>query len=175
MAKKPQRGWTTTEVNYLLDNAGIKSVAEIADDLGRSENSVKQKARHLSHHGRKLSLRASGIRVCQSCGKPRSKFTRDGICAVCNLHRLIDGYEKRISETYKKLSAKDKATYARTENRLKSELPDRKPNKRSHRKKSDQDIVDDENFQIAYLTRIYNARKQRLGRMQKKLLNSQKK
>lgn len=55
-ARKP-RLWTTGEVSFLRRNAGILSVDEIGEKLGRSENAIRSKASELRRQGEPVSLR----------------------------------------------------------------------------------------------------------------------
>lgn len=191
MAKKPQRGWTTTEINYLLDNAGKSSVQEIATYLNRTEDSVRNYIKRLRKQGVKVSARRfkSKLHICPSCGFKRSQFQADGICKVCNYLAKADYYERMSAEILSKQSQDDRLHYDKAEvlrgARKKINVHHKKnPPKRARGKldmsyisqrDQEQIILEEEARQLVIAKREYQRKARRYERIVKKFGNSQKK
>ena len=191
MTKKQQRGWTTTEVNYLLNQAGKSSVQEIATHLNRTEDSVRNYIKRLRRQGIKVSARRfkSKLHICPSCGFERSQFQANGICKICNYLSKADDYERMSAEILSKQSPDDRLHYDKAEPlrgaRKKVSVHRKKnPPKRARGKldmsyisQRDQEqlILDEETRQLVIAKREYQRKTRRYERIVKKFGNSQKK
>lgn len=81
-----ERNWEPWETAWLVQNAHRVPLEEAAAKLGRSEQSVKAKAKRLRACGRDVGpLRRCGKVpvVCRSCGEPRYHVDRFGTCRAC--------------------------------------------------------------------------------------------
>ena len=105
MGGKP---WTLAEERQLAGLAGLVPVKSIASILGRSEDSVRTKAKELRGSGRLSStLRVerpveyvSDLRECPRCEKLRSKFDGSGVCRVCVERERFDKYRRDAEKAY---------------------------------------------------------------------------
>lgn len=179
-ACKP-RPWTTGEVSYLRRNAGILSVAEIGEKLGRSENAVRSKAAELRKQGEALSLRVfeSPLHWCLHCATWRKRiFHVDGKCNICRLKERLRKSEERCRKELDKLPLSVRIQYEGYEPYRRSIRGARpEPPKGSYSSRYEQGrqecrfYEDEEECEANYLIRRINANKSRLRRIKKRARN----
>lgn len=172
------RGWTDEETAYLLRQAGLMPVEDIADALGKSPESVRQKAKRLRKIDRAASLRLR--RICPSCGHERSLWALKGkgVCRVCEKSAQLHGIESRMADLLSSLPPEQRDRYAVTESIRESEpLPRPKPKRtagmspeRKAKAKRDHEKAI-EAWEIGCLQRRIKAAQKRKERMEKKCRN----
>lgn len=177
-----QEPWTTEDVRYLLENAGIVPKREICRHLKRSGESVKQKAKMLRARGYAIDLRhyEELTVICPSCGEARSKEGRwrygSGICDVCRMREQHAEALRRQSDAYAALTISQRLVYDRTQAQIgDSELPTRPPSPKVDglapnraRRLRELHAIDVERWQKKCLTMLTNAAKTRTKRMREK-------
>lgn len=179
-----RRAWTTDELSFLSENAGVLTKKEIAERLGRTPESVAQAAKRLNRQGAGVSLRKpySGS-LCPSCGCERLIWTQRGkaagMCRICEKKAQIATVKARMAKLAPRLSPEDRAAYARTEAQTQSSmLPKPKPKpkpKRSARKTPAKKAREErkrkaalEAWEVGCLHRELRAAQKRKERMEKK-------
>lgn len=120
--------WTTSEVAYLLANAGRKPMREICKHLRKSADSVRYMASRLRAEGTDISLRCyvPRVEICPACGCRRGTLGKTGICEVCERREQLATIHGRIAELMPMLPADELATYEETEAETSSRI-DPKP------------------------------------------------
>lgn len=177
-----QEHWTTGQVRYLLENAGVLSRREICRHLRKSGEAVKQKAKILRAKGYAIDLRHYEplTVICPSCGEARSKEGRwretTGICDVCRMRDQLRDAQYRQAKAYASLTAEQRQVYDRTQAQVgDSGLPPRPtaprtaglaPNKAQRLRELH--AIDVERWEKACLRRQINAAKTRTKRMREK-------
>lgn len=176
-APKP-RPWTTSEVAYLRRHAGISSVAEIGEKLGRSENAIRSKAAELRKQGEALSLRVfeSPLHWCLHCATWRKRiFHIDGKCNICRLKERLEKSEERCRKELDKLPLSARIQYEEYEpyrHSIRGTRPE--PPKGPYSSRYEQGrrecrfYEDEEEWEASYLIRRINANKSRLRRIKKR-------
>ena len=113
--------WTTEDIRYLLEHAGIDPVRAICKHLKRSRSSVVHMAHRLRSEGYDLNLRVYKplTVICPKCSQARAKdgkwADRTGFCEVC---RMRDSYQAALwtqSEAYADLTPEQRYEYDRTQ------------------------------------------------------------
>lgn len=120
--------WKTSEVAYLLDNAGRIPRREICKSLRRSTESVRYMAKRLRKDGIDISLRCytPRVEICPACGCSRSTLERSGVCEPCERREQLATVHGRIAELMPLLAPEDAAVYVDTEAETESRI-DPKP------------------------------------------------
>lgn len=171
--------WTTEEVRYLLEHAGVDSKRSICRHLRKSGESVKQMAKRLRADGYDLNLRVYRTLtvICPKCSQARSRLgkwqDRTGFCEVC---RLRASYEKALydqAEAYADLTQEQRYRYDREQARTgRSEVPPRPKMPQTFgmsapraRRAEELHAIEVERWEVKYLTRLLNAAKKRTQRM----------
>lgn len=112
IAKK--RPWTTSEIRYLLDGAGVLTVSELRKALGRSESAIRSKVFELRKNGIPISLRVFDWPLvwCLECSTWRTKLYKvDGKCRICRLKERVARGEERCKKALCRLSLETRAQY----------------------------------------------------------------
>ena len=180
---KPQRrNWTTSEVKRLEELAGRAPVAEICEELGRSEPSVRSKAADLRANGMRISLKhyESPLVWCPSCATWRTKvFKRTGECLVCRLEERVDRAKRRCDEALDGLSDEARAEFLSKQFIKGSSIPPRPALKHAESlsayeraKRDAEHAVLVERWEAARLRKMANAEKTRLSRIRRKARDS---
>lgn len=109
--------WRESELAYIREHAGRVPARDIRKALRVSRNQLKHAAARMRDAGEDVDLRCFSPRtvVCPSCGCARTLFGAEGICEPCRLARRLAETEAETAELLPLLSAKDRATYERTE------------------------------------------------------------
>lgn len=109
--------WSTADVRYLTENAGLIPRREICLHLRRSTESVKQKAKHLRMQGIPVDLRCfrSKLEPCPKCGNLSATLDRTGFCKPCRQRDQLATIHYRISELLQRLPVSERDTYMNTE------------------------------------------------------------
>lgn len=172
------RLWTTGEVSFLRRNAGILSVDEIGEKLGRSENAIKSKASELRRQGEPESLRVfkSPLHWCIHCATWRKRIFRvDGKCNICRPKERLRKSEERCQKALDKLPLSIRVQYEEYEPYRRSVRGTRpQPPKGPYSSRYEQDRQecrfheDEEEWEANYLIRRINANKSRLRRIKKR-------
>lgn len=169
-----QRPWTTAEIEYLLANAGIQPIEEIATALGRTVWATREQWRRYKALG--STTRTDRRPVCSSCFQ-RHSYMKDGVCCICLMKNQLATLEKRCSEELVKLPAEDKERYARRESQRGSQVvpPPKAPNTLGMTKKQKRLALirwekQCEAAHMATLKRRVKATQKRLERIRKKQL-----
>lgn len=117
MTRKKQKLWTIKEEEFLKNNASSLSLDELSLHLGRSPESVKQKAKRLRLNGGSVSLKQKRAKlgICPWCGKPRSTIKADGICKPCRLAKAINQRDSEIYSLLQKVNPQTRAHSVKTE------------------------------------------------------------
>lgn len=117
MTRKKQKLWTIKEEEFLRENASTLSLTDISYFLGRSPESVKQKAKRLRLNGGSVSLKQKRVKlgICPWCGKPRSTIKADGICKPCRLAKAINQRDSEIYSLLQKVNPQTRAHSIKTE------------------------------------------------------------
>lgn len=177
-AKPHGKSWTTSEVKYLLEWAGKRSVPDICKDLGRTEASVRSKAAELRRSGQEMSLRfyESKLVWCPSCATWRTKvFGATGMCLVCRLKERVARAESKCEEALAALPDEARAEFLSKQHKRGSGIP-LKPkvvpplsNTPYDSMKFQADsAVAAERWEVACLRKMANAEKTRLSRIRRK-------
>lgn len=116
------RPWTTSEVAYLVENAGRIPKREICKHLKRRSESVNQKAKALRAQGVPVNLRCykPKLEICPACGCMRATLGKHGICEVCRKRVQLASIHTRISNLLHRLPFEERETYAVTEAEIES-------------------------------------------------------
>lgn len=124
--------WRTSEVAYLLDNAGRIPRREICKHLRRSTESVRSMAKHLRAEGIDISLRCyvPRVMICPSCGCSRTTLGNSGICEPCERREQLATIHGRIAELLALLPPDLRAVYEQTEAETESRI-DARPKARA--------------------------------------------
>ncbi|MDR3846073.1 MAG: HTH domain-containing protein [Eggerthellaceae bacterium] len=184
-----QKSWTTKEDKRLIEEAGRSSIEDLCRELNRSEDAIRNRVKRLRKKGVRVSLRkhSSKLRVCPSCGFARSKFDRKGKCKICNLRSRIDKFERESADILSKQSPEARYYYDKAETtrgprkiekiKRKKTPPKRVRGKLDYRsmKRSEQVVIEEENFYIAVLQRELNRKARRCQRIKKDFCESQNK
>lgn len=173
-----QRWWTTSEVAFLVENAGRMPLHDICRRLKRSSEAVYFKAKQLRSQGVPVSLRyyRPRLEACPACGCMRSTLGKHGICAVCRRRRQLEAIHARISDLLHRLPFEERETYADTEAEVES-VPDPKPTMPKAKGLSryqmcrvrEQHDRDMEAWQLRTLTREVKAAQKRKERIEQKV------
>lgn len=120
--------WTTSEVAYLLANAGRKPFRDICKHLRKSADSVRYMASRLRAEGTDISLRCyvPRVEICPACGCRRGTLGKTGICEVCERREQLATIHGRIAELMPLLPADEIDKYMETEAETESRI-DPKP------------------------------------------------
>lgn len=169
-----RRFWSTKEVKYLREHAGLVSVDHMAKKLKRSTKSVRRKAEKLGISTRYYN---SKMQWCPRCAQLRSTVSPiTGICRVCAKREQYELGEQRVSRALKQLTPSKRAEYRRQESRRGSSVPP-KPIKREVNPKYRYSYAvnearfarEMEAWEIKYYDLRINANKKRLQRIREKL------
>ena len=120
--------WRTSEVAYLLENAGRKPLREICKSIRKSADSVRYMATRLRAEGIDISLRCyvPRVEICPACGCRRGTLGKTGICELCERREQLATIHGRIAELLPLLPPDELATYEETEAETESRI-DPKP------------------------------------------------
>ena len=167
------RHWTTEELRFLQENAGILTRREICYELKCSAPAVKFMAGQLG-----VSLRCFKRKLewCNTCAAWRSTVSpKTGKCAVCRKREQLQAAKFRTADAYEALPAEEKLTYDKSLVLRGSGVPPRPkkqascPVSRYYRSKAEEQYLRDlERWEVACLTRLVDAEKQNLKRMREK-------
>ena len=127
--------WRTSEVAYLIDNAGRVTRREICKHLRRSAESVRYMAKRLRAEGIDVSLRCyvPRVEICPACGCRRGTLGKTGICEPCERRGQLATVHGRIAELMALLPPEERETYGDTEAETESSIdPKPKPPAVSH-------------------------------------------
>ena len=167
--------WSTKDIKYLRDNAGVLPMREIYKHLKRSKNSVDWMSRHLG-----VSLRCfkTKLKWCPVCAKWRSTVSpKTGQCRVCSKRKnLMDG-EWRVSDALMQLTPEQRLIYDDEESsRGKRRVPPKPTkikvspkNRYKYAKEEERYTIALEAWEIKCLDLDIDANKTRLKRIRKKL------
>lgn len=166
--------WTTSDIEFLRDNAGVLSRREICLHLKRSKDSVKWMARQI---GVSLRCHKSRLQWCNTCATWRATVSPNtGECAVCRKREQLSKAKARTADAYRSLSADQRSVYAEsmtsrsTKHRKRPVKRASNPMSRYDRAKAHDDYMRDlERWEIDYLDREINAEKTLLKRMREKV------
>lgn len=182
-----QKSWTTKEDKRLIEEAGRSSIEDLCRELNRSEDAIRNRVKRLRKQGVRVSLRnhSSKLRVCPSCGFARSKFDRKGKCKICNLRSRIDKFERESADILSKQSPEARYYYDKAETtrgprkpiekiKRKKAPPKRVRGKLDYRsmKRSEQVVIEEEDFYISVLQRELNRKARRCQRIKKDFCES---
>lgn len=180
--RQTRRPWSTLEVRFLLDNAGKLPVPVIAEELNRSEASIRAKASKLKKDGCDVCLRhfESSLVWCPKCATWRSKlFKKSGECRVCRTRDRLQRNERRCQLAVNALPAEKRAQYLMHSKTLGGSLPPRPPfpnldGKTRYESSAlqEQYNLDIENWETECLLKRIYAAKTRLMRIRRKLENT---
>ncbi|MEG2368763.1 MAG: hypothetical protein RSB16_02940 [Raoultibacter sp.] len=169
-----QVAWTTQELAYLLENAGEKSIAEIAAELGRTIASTREQWRR--HRAQGSSTRTDKRPACQSCYQRRHFMGKEDICKICTMTAQLEKLENKCSDAISHLTAEDKHKYAQNEVRRGSRtvpMPKAPDTLGMHKKQLKRAEINWEKqceaSKIATLKRKVKASQKRLERIRKKV------
>lgn len=167
--------WSTKDIKYLRDNAGVLPMREICKHLKRSASSVKTEACRMG-----ISLRCfkQKLKWCPVCAKWRSTVSpKTGQCRVCSKRKnLMDG-EWRVSDALMQLTPAQRLIYDEEESsRGKRRVPP-KPikmkvsprNRYKCAKEEERYTIALEAWEIKCLDLDIDANKTRLKRIRRKL------
>lgn len=170
-----RRDWSTKDLEYLRDNAGVVPMRDICRHLKRSKNSVDWMSRHI---GVSLRCYRRTLEWCPSCAKWRSTVSpRTGQCRVCSKRKsLVDG-EWRISDALAQLTPEQRSRYEEEEvKRGKRRMPVKpkkmfvSPRNRYRRAKEEERYaIALERWEIKCIDLDIDANKTRLKRIREKL------
>ena len=112
-----RRDWTTAELRFLRENAGILERRAICRSLRRSRYAVESKVRDLRRDGLDVSLRCfrSRLSTCPACGALRLRMGSEGICEPCRRRRQLAKVHHRIADLLAQLPPAERAVYGETE------------------------------------------------------------
>ncbi len=108
-----QTPWTTYEIAYLKENAGIVPAREIQFMLKRSYKSVHHMANRLG-----LSLRVPTwtLEWCDECANWRSRINpKTGRCSICQTKLNIESEEDKCADVLSRMSPRQREIYETNE------------------------------------------------------------
>ena len=163
--------WHTLEQRKLLEMVGRVPIADIAHELGRSESSVRSRARELQRQGLfdwPIEPFVSSLVECPECGQMRTRIVQNGrcMCRVCCAEQTLERNIQWRLEAYDALPPSERG-------KVGIEMPlsryDTRPTKPSVAGMKPQEaaaaieawLIADEEWEVSYLTRVTNAVKQR--------------
>lgn len=167
--------WTTEELKFLREHAGVVSVREICRHLRRSYRSVAMMA-----HRMRLSLRCptSRLKWCTRCATYRlGLLEKTGQCRVCFKRDQLTRAKERTARAFEALSANDKALYAKNlisrednpEPRPKAQEVSYKALSRYERVRAEERYAEAlERWEIRHLDKLINKEKTLTKRMRQK-------
>lgn len=119
-----RKPWTSSEVRFLVDNAGRISKRDICQMLKRTGASVRMKAAALRKQGVDvdLSYYEPTLDTCPFCGHLSATLDRRGMCKPCRLTDQLQAIQAKVSDILPLLSPEERATYEKTEANLKSKV-----------------------------------------------------
>lgn len=167
--------WSTKDLRYLRDNAGVLSIREICKHLKRSRVSVEQQAKHMH-----LSLRCfkRHMQWCPVCATWRSSISdRTGQCRVCAKRKMYEDGETRVSQALANLTLGQRIEYDEQEARRGTRRFPKRPTKQvvsptnryKYAKAEESYLIELEAWEIKCLDLRIDANKSRLKRIRKKL------
>lgn len=179
-AKKVE--WTTEEIRYLLEHAGVDSKRSICHHLKKSGGAVRQMAYRLRNQGYDINLRVYETLtvICPKCSKARAKsgkwIGRTGFCEVC---RMEDSYREalwRQAEAYDDLTPEQRWEYDRTQAQTgRSKIPPHPKRPQTYglspqraRRLEDLYAIEVEQWEKQRLTMLTNAVKKRTQHIREK-------
>lgn len=166
--------WSTKDLKYLRDNAGIIPMRQICKHLKRSKNSVDWMARHIG-----VSLRCYKRKMswCPVCATWRSTLSdKTGMCRVCSKKKMLEDGEMRVSQELEKLTLKQRAEYNEQEVHRRTRRIPLKPiklkvdhkNHYKYAKEEERYLREIEAWEIKCLDLRIDANKTRLKRIRQK-------
>lgn len=170
--------WTRKEEQWLIDHAGKMPLVTLCENLKRTPESVKQKAKALRTSGVDISLRHTKplTVICPCCGKQRSVIRNSGKCRVCELNDLIDELEVKTAKVLSQMPQDRRLIYERQETHLGSRIDPLPPQPVTRRlsvanaqKVREIYALKVEEIEIRNLERKRNAKRRRYQRMRDSL------
>lgn len=129
--------WTTADVRYLRESAGLVPKREICRRLKRSAKAVERKAAQMRAQGEAVDLRCfrSELALCPSCGCMRATVAgnRFGICEPCRRRTQLAAIEGRVADLMAELPEEERRVYEDTEAEREARVIDPMPSKRPTR------------------------------------------
>lgn len=172
-----RKPWTSSEIQFLVANAGKISRRDICQMLKRSSASVSQKAKALRRQGVSIDLSyyEPTLDTCPMCGHLSGTLDRHGICKPCRMRDQLSAIQTRISDLLAVLPVEERAVYEKSESIVESSsiplptapnLEDANNWARGYRKEKHALAV--EQVVIANLKREVKAAQKRKERIEKK-------
>lgn len=166
--------WTTSDIEFLRDNAGILTQREISRELKKSYWSVYKQAGRI---GVSLRVHRQSLQWCNTCATWRATISpKTGECAVCRKRAQLVKAKERTADAYRALSAGQRAVYAESlasrssDHRKRPEKRPSNPMSRYERSKAEDDYLRDlERWETDQLNHEIDAEKTLLKRMRKKV------
>lgn len=168
-----QRPWTTAEIAFLKDSAGLVPRREICRRLHRGKRAVENKAQQL---GLSLRCHVPKLAWCDDCATWRGYLDADGRCRVCRMKDQLQGREAACADAMAAMDPTTRRIYEDAETKRQSRRLPLKPRKhescpmsRYERSKAEtRYLLDIEDWQYQCLKLQYDAAKTRLRRMREK-------
>lgn len=166
--------WTTSDIEFLRENAGALTQREISHQLRKSYWSVYKQAGRL---GLSLRVHKPNLQWCNACATWRATISpKTGECAVCRKRSQLIKAKERTADAYRSLSAEQRAVYAESlasrssDHRKRPEKRPSNPMSRYERSKAEDDYLRDlERWEIDQLNHEIDAEKTLLKRMREKV------
>lgn len=167
--------WTTADIEFLRENAGILTKREICFELKKSKKSVERKAESL---GISLRVHNRKLQWCALCASWRATVSpRTGICTVCRKREQLRNHKVTAADCYGRLTPAQKLDYEKNEAKRGTRKMPKRPRKTSsdpmsryqRAKAQEQYLRDVERWEIACLKLQIDAAKQDVKRMREKL------
>jgi len=168
--------WSTKDLKYLRDNAGLIPISKISKHLGKSPKAIQRKAETLGLSTRYFN---STLAWCPNCAHMRTEINpHTGVCRVCSKQKQLDKSEQRISEALAQLPFEQRSVLEHFELSRGSEIPPKPVMKKvstkpRYRYRRNRELIRYERelelWEIKYLDRRINANKKRLERIRMRL------
>lgn len=168
--------WSTKDLRYLRDNAGLVPVSKIAKHLNRTPKAIKRKAESMGISTRYYN---SSLVWCSSCAHLRTAVNPyTGKCRVCSKREQLQKSEWRVSDALSSLPCNLRHEYNLQETKRLSGTPPKPVRKK---------VSSDPRYRFRYMRELYryareielweikcldrriNANKKRLERIRNKL------
>lgn len=167
--------WTTAEIEFLRENAGILTKREISFELKRSNGSVREMAHRL---GISLRVHKRKLEWCVSCASWRATVSpRTGICTVCRRRAQLHDHKVTAADCYRRLTPAQKVEYEKNEAKRGTRNMPKRPHKSGSNplslyeraKAQEQYLREIERWEMSCLNLQIDASKQDVKRLREKL------
>lgn len=167
--------WETSEVLFVMNNAGFMTLSDIAEGCGHDLEEVEGLLGSLGISG---VLLVPPVRLCPSCGAMRqTAVNKSGVCRVCKSKDKLHTVESRFQDLLAEAPPEIKELYDGTEANRMSRVPPKpvRPNIPKHATITQRKVAQAayeaaiEEWEVLTYHRQYRSAQKRLERLRKML------